>query len=191
MQGSDICAASNASAPYAIKYTYAYPIAQVSSNPREILPRRIAAERDRKGWSQAELTQHVTGKARSATASDWENGKNIPDAVTLAKLAEVLEVSADYLLGRANTPQEEGGGAVSLASIIAIYDRDSMAADKRADGLREWAIAVRIAEEEGRARREGVERATTEGRKAEPAPARAARTREEIREKKERRKPPA
>src|SRR5690606_23866680 len=84
MQGYRIRAARLDAAPYAIKYTYAYATAQVSSDPREILGQRIAAQRTRKGWGQAELTQRVTGKARAATTSDWETGKKIPDALMLA-----------------------------------------------------------------------------------------------------------
>lgn len=41
--------------------------------------------------------------------------------------------------------------------VLAFYDRESRAAELRAEGMREWAVAVRLAEEETRARRSGVE----------------------------------
>ena len=37
-----------------------------------------------------------------ATISHYETGKNIPDLHTLARLADLFEVSTDYLLNRTN-----------------------------------------------------------------------------------------
>ena len=38
----------------------------------------------------------------SACISAWENNKTQPDLQSLVKLADILEVSVDYLLGRTN-----------------------------------------------------------------------------------------
>ena len=32
--------------------------------------------------------------------SDWKNGRSVPNAVSLVKLAELYHTSTDYLLGR-------------------------------------------------------------------------------------------
>ena len=40
----------------------------------------------------------------NATATHWKNGK-IPNADALAKVADFFSVSADYLLGRSDTPR--------------------------------------------------------------------------------------
>lgn len=42
------------------------------------------------------VTQQAVGK--------WETGKAEPDMATIDKLADIFGVSADYLLGRTNTP---------------------------------------------------------------------------------------
>ena len=37
--------------------------------------------------------------------SDWKNGKSIPGGEALAKLADCLDCSVDYLLGRTENPK--------------------------------------------------------------------------------------
>ena len=44
------------------------------------------------------MTQQAVGK--------WETGRSSPDPATLARLAELLETSADYLLGISEQPAE-------------------------------------------------------------------------------------
>ena len=49
------------------------------------------------------MTMRELGKAigvSNATISDWENGKVMPSGENLLNLADLLNVSADYLLGR-------------------------------------------------------------------------------------------
>lgn len=52
-------------------------------------------------------------------------------------------------------PPREPAGPRAV-DVLAFYDRESRAAELRAEGMREWAVAVRIAEEETRARRQQV-----------------------------------
>ncbi len=54
--------------------------------------------RTEKGYSQAQLAQKL--KAAQNTISNWENGTREPDLSTIAKLAEIFDVSTDYLLGK-------------------------------------------------------------------------------------------
>lgn len=60
--------------------------------------KRLKALREEKGFSQAKLaeliniTQQAVGK--------WETGKSTPDPEMIVKLANLFNVSADYLLGR-------------------------------------------------------------------------------------------
>lgn len=58
----------------------------------------LKAERARKGLSQSELADKV-GLTRSAIYR-YENGVSDPPLKILVLLAEVLEVSTDYLVGR-------------------------------------------------------------------------------------------
>lgn len=75
---------------------------------------RIKRARTQKGFSQQKLAE-MMNVARS-TISMWENETNIPDAVMLTRLAEILEVSADYLLGLVDNPIARLRGEVRLKS---------------------------------------------------------------------------
>ncbi|MCI8554900.1 MAG: helix-turn-helix transcriptional regulator, partial [Clostridiales bacterium] len=54
-----------------------------------------------------ELTQKTLAKAAGVTAamlSKYENGTNVPKADVVARMADVLDTTADYLVGRTNDP---------------------------------------------------------------------------------------
>lgn len=55
-----------------------------------------------KGLNQSELAE-LCG-VHSVTISNWETGKKAPEANNVNKLAEVLGVTTDYLMGRTNDP---------------------------------------------------------------------------------------
>lgn len=57
---------------------------------------RIAVIRKMKGLTQEQLGELV-GVSRQAV-SKWEAGQAVPDALTIAKLCQELDVSADYIL---------------------------------------------------------------------------------------------
>lgn len=60
-------------------------------------------QRLKKLRQQRKLTQEDLGKLINVTKvsiSGYENGNRTPDMETLQKIADVLEVSLDYLLGR-------------------------------------------------------------------------------------------
>lgn len=61
--------------------------------------------RMRKGYTQETLAikVHVVRQ----TVSKWEKGLSVPDAVTLQKIAEVLEVSVNELLGAKVMQQDD------------------------------------------------------------------------------------
>ena len=56
--------------------------------------------REQKGILQKDLAQKLN-KTR-ACISSWETLKTEPDIVSLIQIADILEVSTDYLLGRSN-----------------------------------------------------------------------------------------
>lgn len=58
---------------------------------------RITKARRYLGMNQKELCEKA--EINEATLSRYENGLREPKAATLSKLAEVLEVSTDYILG--------------------------------------------------------------------------------------------
>ena len=72
--------------------------------------------RKQKGYSQEELAAklHVVRQ----TISKWEKGLSVPDADTLIRLAEIMEVSVSELLGsKIETESTSGGVAEQLARI--------------------------------------------------------------------------
>lgn len=63
-----------------------------------IFSKRLKKLRKNKGLKQQELAE-ILGIKRN-TYSDWENGKTEPSFENLIKLADLLEVSLDWLFGR-------------------------------------------------------------------------------------------
>ncbi len=61
-----------------------------------IMGEKIALARRQRGWSQEELADRV-GVSRQSV-SKWESGGSIPDLERVVRLAEILEVSTDYLI---------------------------------------------------------------------------------------------
>jgi transcriptional regulator with XRE-family HTH domain len=59
---------------------------------------RISSLRDERGWTQEELASSI-GISRAAL-SHYEKNRREPDTETLSKLADLFEVSLDYLVGR-------------------------------------------------------------------------------------------
>ncbi|TVX91788.1 helix-turn-helix domain-containing protein [Paenibacillus agilis] len=66
---------------------------------------RISQLRDSKGWTQEELS-HKLGITRAAL-SHYEKNRRKPDFEALTQLADLFEVSIDYLVGRTSLPQME------------------------------------------------------------------------------------
>ena len=60
------------------------------------LQERVKQLRKEHGWSQGELAERVGGDP--AQISRYENGRITPSADAVVKLAEVFNVSTDYLL---------------------------------------------------------------------------------------------
>lgn len=55
--------------------------------------------REGRGWSQKYVAAKLKIK-QSSTYANWEYGIRDPDTDTLSRLADLYEVSTDYLLGR-------------------------------------------------------------------------------------------
>lgn len=64
---------------------------------------RIAELREQKGWTQEELSASI-GISRAAL-SHYEKNRRKPDYETLDRLADLFQVSIDYLLGRGRCPR--------------------------------------------------------------------------------------
>lgn len=63
---------------------------------------RIKSLRKKKGLTQTELGKLIS--LTHASISGYERGERFPDLEILCNLADVLETSTDYLLGRTENP---------------------------------------------------------------------------------------
>ena len=63
---------------------------------------RIAEVRKANGYTQAKLAKHL-GVGRS-TVSMWESSSQEPDSETLGRIADLFDVTVDYLLERTDDP---------------------------------------------------------------------------------------
>lgn len=71
-------------------------------DPSELFRERLRAAREMRGWSQSDLAQEA-GMPPSSIAH-FETGSRKPSFDTLRRLANALEVTTDYLLGRVEDP---------------------------------------------------------------------------------------
>ena len=62
------------------------------------LGKRLRAAREQLHMSQAALAEAI-GAGNQSTVAGWERGRTEPDGETLARLAVILKVSTDHLLG--------------------------------------------------------------------------------------------
>lgn len=70
--------------------------------PSDIFQERLKAARNLRGWSQEELA--AKAGMPPSSIGHYESGSRKPSFDTLRKLANVLEVTTDYLLGRVDEP---------------------------------------------------------------------------------------
>jgi transcriptional regulator with XRE-family HTH domain len=74
-----------------------------STQPTEIFTKRLRIARDElRKWSQTELATRA--KLPPSSIAHFETGSRKPSFDTLRKLANALNVTTDYLLGRTDNP---------------------------------------------------------------------------------------
>lgn len=76
--------------------------------PSELFQERLKAARDLRQWSQNDLATQA-GMPPSSIAH-FESGSRKPSFDTLRRLANALEVTTDFLLGRVDDPALAEGG---------------------------------------------------------------------------------
>ena len=95
-----------------------------------MLGARIAVLRRAKGWNQSDLAKKL-GVSSSAVGM-YEQGRRQPAADVLVKLAEIFEVTTDFLLtGRAQTQQETRTVEDALAKTLLDADNRLLKRDRR------------------------------------------------------------
>ena len=74
-----------------------------SSAPSGAFPERLRSAREKRGLSQGELAKRAGFQA--SAISHFETGSRKPSFDNLRRLADALEVTTDYLLGRVTDMQ--------------------------------------------------------------------------------------
>ena len=72
------------------------------SKPSEVFPARLQAARDLRAWNQTELAR--AAKLPPSSIAHFEAGARKPSFDNLRRLANALEVTTDFLLGRVDQP---------------------------------------------------------------------------------------
>ena len=86
------------------------------------LGKRLRAARERKKLKQTEVKEK-TG-INNKTLSGYENGVSEPDAETLRILANLYDVTTDYLLGREKQSNNDQAKNDELSEILARLPQD-------------------------------------------------------------------
>jgi len=71
-------------------------------SPSELFQERLRAARELRQWNQGELAERASMPPSSI--AHFEAGSRKPSFDTLRRLANALEVTTDYLLGRVDEP---------------------------------------------------------------------------------------
>lgn len=69
-----------------------------SRNPLDLFPERMRAAREHRGLSQGKLAERT--RLQASAISHFETGTRKPSFDNLKRLADALNVTTDYLLGR-------------------------------------------------------------------------------------------
>lgn len=88
-----------------------------SRRPSEVFPKRLRAARDKRGLNQADLAKRAGLQA--SAISHFETGTRKPSFDNLRRLADALDVTTDYLLGRV----KELDGLAGTDKLHRHYDR--------------------------------------------------------------------
>ena len=72
----------------------------------KIFSARLRAMRERRNLKQSELAERAGLQA--AAVSHFETGRRAPSFNNLRRLADALDVTTDYLIGRTNEPESSG-----------------------------------------------------------------------------------
>jgi len=85
---------------------------------RNIFGERLKEMRKKRGLRQNELAERAN--LQPTAISHFENGARLPSFDNLRRLADALEVTVDYLMGRVDEPEVNYSVSASLARDIGI-----------------------------------------------------------------------
>ena len=84
---------------------------------RHQIGKNISAYRKREGWTQADLAEKLNYSDKAV--SKWERGESVPDVLTLAALAECLNITVNDLLKDPNElPEHTGAVQQAMGQVV-------------------------------------------------------------------------
>ena len=92
------------------------------SSPSELFPERLRLAREARELNQAELAERAGLQA--SAISHFETGTRKPSFANLKRLADALEVSTDYLLGRSKAMSDVATADILFRDIDSLSERD-------------------------------------------------------------------
>jgi transcriptional regulator with XRE-family HTH domain len=104
-----------------------------SSLPSDPFPDRLRAARDYRGLSQGQLAERA--KLQPSAISHFETGARKPSFDNLRKLADALNVTTDYLLGRVDDPAGSAGAERIHRHLDQLKDSDRQFAEDMIEAL--------------------------------------------------------
>lgn len=93
-----------------------------NDTPSEIFQERLKAARELRDLSQSDLASRA--RMPPSSIAHFESGSRKPSFDTLRKLANALEVTTDYLLGRTDDPALAGSGDPLYRDVGKLTTRD-------------------------------------------------------------------
>jgi transcriptional regulator with XRE-family HTH domain len=100
----------------------------MTSDQPDVFPERLRAARDLKDMSQSDLA--AKAKLPASSIAHFEAGARKPSFDNLRRLAIALQVTTDYLLGRADTPETAAAGDPLYRHMANISDADREIAEE-------------------------------------------------------------
>jgi transcriptional regulator with XRE-family HTH domain len=90
--------------------------------PSDIFKERLRAARDLRGYSQGALAERA--QMPPTSIAHFESGSRKPSFETLRRLANALDVTTDYLLGRVDEPSLAEAGDPLFRDVGKLTGRD-------------------------------------------------------------------
>ncbi|WP_165844314.1 helix-turn-helix domain-containing protein [Limosilactobacillus fermentum] len=92
--------------------------------------KRLSALREQKGWTKTYVAKQI-GLTSMQTYANYEYGRREPDFETTKKLANLFNVSTDYLLGRAAPDEDRNTADLADDDTIFTYKGQPLSDDDK------------------------------------------------------------
>lgn len=120
---------------------------RATSQERATFGRRLAAALEARGWSQAQLKQHLETEheisASRTAVSNWVNGRFAPDRPTTRAMDTALETGGALSAALGYTPPDDPGEEVVLPAQMKEWIESLDGEDQRMAGLMIQFVAAR------------------------------------------------